>query len=817
MGSPLGINGVPWFTATSSGQGSIYKLQPIGDSSLSGVSLDDGTVLSAVDNPDQTELTAETTAGSVSLTPCASDTGAAVTVNGNPAGNGSLSGPFPLSLGQNLFTIGVTSLDGSSQTTYQLHIKRLSTDSSLKALSIDGGSPPGFAPGVFSYDLGKVPGSKDSLDINALANFSGATVSGAGTRGLNYGPNELDVSVTAEDGKTISTYKIKVYRQSDDSKLLSVKINNSEYPFGTGSTILNYGDVDKDTASFTLSAKPENVNAAIVYPSDLSLQYGANQKSIAVTSEDGTSTTTYTVKIYREKPTNNVVVKTEGSGGAAGGGTYRFGDPVSISATPAVGYRFREWKTDPESLPLTDTSTPAAVSASFQMPNATVTITAVFEIIKCTVTVQKDGSGTISGDGTYDYGTDVTITVLPGQGCRFVCLTDGRSDVSDEYKYTFAASSDVTLYAKFAPIDIPAIVSIGSSGYNGISFSWTASAGAAGYELFRSSSAWGNFTKIASVPSTSYNDTGLSTGIPYYYMVRAYCETGTVVTYGGDSPVQSAAPSLAIPIVSATPLSYNRIGVSWNAIDGAIKYEVYRSTSRESGYKLIATTTVINYTNKSVTTGLSYFYKVRAYRLVKGKKVYGNYSAYASAMATLGTPATISAAKASYNSIKVSWGSVAGATRYVIYRSTDPNGAFAPIATVSSHAYTDRKLDTGTTYYYKVMAFRLSSGYKAYGGYSTVASAKPVLVVPGKVNARRLSSVSVNISWGAVAGRTGYEIWFSSSANGSYTLLATTANTSYTVNRLTAGVTSYYKILAYRIVNGEPVDGDYSSVVAATP
>lgn len=58
------------------------------------------------------------------------------------------------------------------------------------------------------------------------------------------------------------------------------------------------------------------------------------------------------------------------------------------------------------------------------------------------------------------------------------------------------------------------------------------------------------------------------------------------------------------------------------------------------------------------------------------------------------------------------------------------------------------------------------------------------------------SSTSVTINWGTVSGATGYNVYQSTSATGSYSLVATTTTTSYTNTGLTAGTAYYYRIAA---------------------
>ena len=70
---------------------------------------------------------------------------------------------------------------------------------------------------------------------------------------------------------------------------------------------------------------------------------------------------------------------------------------------------------------------------------------------------------------------------------------------------------------------------------------------------------------------------------------------------------------------------------------GANGYIIYRSTKKNSGYKNVKTITngtTLKWTNKKLRKGRRYYFKVKAYRNVNGKKVLSkNFSTVKSAKA----------------------------------------------------------------------------------------------------------------------------------------------------------------------------------------
>ena len=77
--------------------------------------------------------------------------------------------------------------------------------------------------------------------------------------------------------------------------------------------------------------------------------------------------------------------------------------------------------------------------------------------------------GTVTGAGTYDYGTSVTLTATPNEGYNFVNWTEDGTEVSTDAEYTFTVNGARTLVANFeeAPYGPPYPWTVDPSGYSG--------------------------------------------------------------------------------------------------------------------------------------------------------------------------------------------------------------------------------------------------------------------------------------------------------------------------------------------------------------
>ena len=142
---------------------------------------------------------------------------------------------------------------------------------------------------------------------------------------------------------------------------------------------------------------------------------------------------------------------------------------------------------------------------------------------------------------------------------------------------------------------------------------WNAVTGAAKYEVYRARSKDGDYIKYSTVTGTSYtNISYIENGNTYYYKVRALDASGTA---GAWSSIVSVTykQTLSAPTVTGGNDSQGRPTLTWKAVSGAAKYEVYRARSLNGDYIKYSTVTGTSYTNTSyIENGNTYYYKVRA-------------------------------------------------------------------------------------------------------------------------------------------------------------------------------------------------------------
>ena len=264
---------------------------------------------------------------------------------------------------------------------------------------------------------------------------------------------------------------------------------------------------------------------------------------------------------------------------------------------------------------------------------------------------------------------------------------------------------------------------------------------------------------------------------------------------------KAPAPTLKAANVTST----GKIKLTWNKVDSAAKYEVYRATSKTGTYSKLSTVTGTSLTNSKADVGKTYYYKVRA---LTADGSPGEYSAVVSCCCDCARPVITLSNVAKTGKIKISWAKVDGAEKYEVYRATSKTGTYSKLSTVTGTSLTNNKADAGKTYYYKVKAkAKTSSGDSAFSEIKSIVCdlAAPVVKIA-------LSSGHPKLSWAKIDGATKYEIYRANSKTGTYTKLTSTAKTSLVNTSAKAGKTYYYKVKA--IAKSSAANSAYSSAVS---
>ena len=345
---------------------------------------------------------------------------------------------------------------------------------------------------------------------------------------------------------------------------------------------------------------------------------------------------------------------------------------------------------------------------------------------------------------------------------------------------------------------------------------WNAVSGAAKYEVYRARSKDGDYTRYSTTTGTAYtNSSYIEDGNTYYYKVRALDANGTA---GAWSSVVSVTykQTLPAPTVTGGNDVQGRPTLTWKAVSGAAKYEVYRARSKDGDYIKYSTVTGTSYTNTSyIENGNTYYYKVRA---LDANGTAGAWSSVVSVTYKQTLPApTVTGGNDAQGRPTLKWNAVSGAAKYEVYRARSKDGDYIKYSTVTGTSYTNTSyIEDGNTYYYKVRALDANGTAGAWSSIVSVtyrAASTGTLPAPA-VTGGNDSQGRPTLKWNAVSGAAKYEVYRARSKDGDYIKYSTVTGTSYTnTSYIESGNTYYYKV---RALKSDGTAGAWSSIVSVT-
>lgn len=308
---------------------------------------------------------------------------------------------------------------------------------------------------------------------------------------------------------------------------------------------------------------------------------------------------------------------------------------------------------------------------------------------------------------------------------------------------------------------------------------------------------------------------GLTNGVSYTFTVSG---TNIAGTGPASTPSNAVTPFgvLAVPTGISASASSKKISLTWAQAAGATGYNVYRSDSGISGtYTKVnqAVITATSYVDLTVTNGLTYRYQVRA--------VNSSVESAASSAVTVSLnfpPAipVVTLGTVDNTSVTFSWSRNDSVESYIVYRSSSMNGVYTPLTPsnfpFTPTTYTDTQVSRGMNYYYKVVAIN---------ALAKSADSNIVVATPGASLApiTGLTAIAGNsqivLSWNAVVGASGYNLYRFDSSNPNYIKINSSPILvdNYTDPSLTNGKTYTYQVTASFANGTETVR---SSAVSAT-
>ena len=321
---------------------------------------------------------------------------------------------------------------------------------------------------------------------------------------------------------------------------------------------------------------------------------------------------------------------------------------------------------------------------------------------------------------------------------------------------------------------------------------WNEDSNATAYEIYRATKKTGTYTLVDTVDGAYWEDASASVGKTYYYKVGAVNENEPGYNSQLSSPVSMTQRCVAPMVIAENDAESGRVALSWDKVNGAKKYDVYRATSPDGKYSKLTTTSKTSYTDTKGSVGVTYFYKVRA--VASSSSYNSTYSFIVSGFRICATPEIKVKLDATTGKPVLSWDKVTGAVSYEILRWLPGESDAITLQQQTGLTYTDTTVPVDSYCEYMVIARGTATEFDSavseiaavmtglarvsVGGYTEEVGGKPV------------------VEWSDAEGAVAYEVYRATKSSGTYKLVDTVEKTFYQDETASAGKSYYYKIVA---------------------
>lgn len=348
---------------------------------------------------------------------------------------------------------------------------------------------------------------------------------------------------------------------------------------------------------------------------------------------------------------------------------------------------------------------------------------------------------------------------------------------------------------------------------NIISLSWSPSASAVGYKVFRSSNRDSGYTLISGAQlltnttfvDSSFAQLAIPTGKQYFYKIHAVNRFGEPSTYTHHVTVTRRAPSKPQPV----DMNYSDrlLKLQWPQVAGAVQYKVYTYVKSNNSYSLVSNETVTSnsyqyqFQDKHQPTDLRYYYAVSA------RDNAGNESSLSNKVSLLitntvpGVPSQLKYVN-NNNAIKLSWTASKNAVGYNIYRSASKNSnSYALVnqgGPINANEFVDLtyaglNVQSTVKAYYKVTAV---NRFNVQSQQSSILTASFMTPQGPSITSTELVNDHLTITWNPVQGAKGYVLSRSMQSNKNFVpvanLLTTSSYDDYVAAATFNADTTYY-------------------------
>ena len=300
------------------------------------------------------------------------------------------------------------------------------------------------------------------------------------------------------------------------------------------------------------------------------------------------------------------------------------------------------------------------------------------------------------------YREDTYSIDLPA-GTYYIKVTGARAKYYEGKDYDNSTGNYVLELNQVDPPEVKTS-NYAASGKNKLT--WESVVGATKYQVFRSNTKGGSYKRIGTTSQLSFVDKTAVAGKTYYYYVVSLNECGDKSVKSGivSRMCDVARPEVKLSNVAAS----GKIKITWNEVKSAVKYQVFRSTTKNGTYKSIATTKGNSWVDKNAVAGKVYYYKVRALASVAGAN--SALSAVKGAACDLAQPViTVTRSSVSGKPV-ISWKAVDNARSFTVLVSINGGKTYKVLKSgIANNSFVHSNAQRGYYYTYQVMAVSAKS------------------------------------------------------------------------------------------------------------
>ncbi len=346
---------------------------------------------------------------------------------------------------------------------------------------------------------------------------------------------------------------------------------------------------------------------------------------------------------------------------------------------------------------------------------------------------------TISGKNTTSY----KLTLTPGKSYTVKVKSYDkrltRTDYGKEYKVT----------VKAVPAKVTNFKATNLAGGTSIKFTWSKVSGATGYVVQRYSASKKAYVNCGVTTGSSLTVKGLYAGTAYKFRIAAYYKYNGKNIYGSYVNLNATPTYLAPASLKVTKTTANSVTLSWGAVKGAQKYQIYNYNTKKYTYSSKNSVTLTG-----LEAGTAYKVRVRGYAKVSGKTVYGAYTSYLSFTTVTNKVTNLKVTDLAQTSVDISFDKAQGALGYQVFLYDYATKKETKLVKqLTTNTYSIDGLTPGSTYRIGVCSY-VKNGLYFYSAKSYVYIDTPPVIETGA----ETNENDIALEWTEVRKATSYTV-----------------------------------------------------------